>query len=679
MTSLDQFKEVFITECDELLADMEAMLVELTAQNATRDVLDAIFRCAHSIKGGSGAFGLDYITTFTHSLEALLDELRDGKRTASHEIVDILLRSCDILKEMLDYTREEQHPPSHLGQTELAALEALLQGGAQSPGSTPTSDDLPPDGDGQQAQGPRIYKVVFHPHAELFMTGNEPVFILRELCSLGQADIHCNTDDVPTLDALNPTQCYLKWEITLTTEHSEAEIAEVFEFVESVSDITITPLPAQEQAETATPPSPAGVARQQPQEPRANPPLARRTGENKASTSIRVELQKLDRLVNMVGELVITEAMIKAQTHHLQGDRFQDLLTGVEELSQQARELQEAVMNVRMQPVHSIFSRMPRIVRDLSSQLGKKITLTMEGEGTEVDKTVIEQLGDPLTHMIRNSIDHGIEMPDIRTANGKADTGTITLSASHESGRIIIRIIDDGHGINRQKVEEKAIANGLIPPDHGLSDEQIDNLIFEPGFSTAAKVTNISGRGVGMDVVRKNIEALDGMVSVTNHPGKGSEFKVSLPLTLAILDGMIVRVGTEQYIIPIINIVETLRPQPHELRAMQDNLDIINVRGEILPTVRLDEIFDIQGATAELSEALMVIIESNGEKIGIVVDELVGQQQVVIKNLEHNSTKIPGISGATILGDGKVSLILELSELRAMATARLVQASAQCA
>lgn len=396
-----------------------------------------------------------------------------------------------------------------------------------------------------------------------------------------------------------------------------------------------------------------------------------------AMTSIRVDLEKVDRLVNMVGELVITEAMLRAQARHLPAEQFTDLMRKVDELSHHTRELQEAVMAVRMQPVKSIFSRMPRIVRDTAAQLGKDIQLVLAGENTEVDKTVIEQLGDPLTHMIRNSVDHGIETPDQRVWNDKPLQGTIHLSAYHRSGRIMIEISDDGAGINRERVLAKAIEKKLVAADAQLTDDEIDHLIFLPGFSTAETVTSVSGRGVGMDVVRRNIESIGGVVRVTNNPGKGSVFTVSLPLTLAILDGMIVRVGSESYIIPITSIIESLRPKAPEIHAVQGKSDVINVRGEFVPLVYLHRIFGVAGAEDDPSKALIVLVESGTQKLGLVVDELIGQQQVVIKSLEANADPVKGISGATILGDGKVSLILEINELKALqpVTQKIIEAA----
>lgn len=382
------------------------------------------------------------------------------------------------------------------------------------------------------------------------------------------------------------------------------------------------------------------------------------------ATSIRVDIDKVDKLVNMVGEIVIIQAMLTAQSRHLELDKHQELIQGIEDLLQHTRELQEAVMSVRMQPLKSVFSRMPRIVRDIAVQLGKDIRLVTTGENTEVDKTVIELLSDPLTHMIRNSADHGIETPDKRIAAGKPAQGTINLSADSRGGRIIIEINDDGAGINREKVFAKAKDKGLVAKDAVLKDEEIDNLVFLPGFSTADTVSNISGRGVGMDVVRRNIEGLGGALQIINTPNKGCRFIVSIPLTLAILDGMIVRVGAENYIIPIGNIIETMRPKREDVKKIAGGNDVNNVRGEFIPVMYLANMFGTRGGVLNAAEALVVLVESGRNKIGLVVDELIGQQQVVIKTLETNSDPVEGISGTTILGDGKVSLILDVGKFQ---------------
>ena len=642
MVSLDQFRITFLTECEELLADMEERLVDLTPENADSERLNAIFRCAHSIKGGAGAFGLSYITNFTHVLEALLDSMREGKVNPSQEAVNALLKSVDVVTKMVNAAKADMVPPPDLGADVLVLLNKFTGSGAEKAVGAAAATVVAP--------GMQRWNIGFIPHASLFGSGNEPLLILRELSRLGQISTRLVSDKVPKFDQLDPETCYLAWTIDLVTDKGEAAIREAFEFVESQCDLSITPT----------------IERRQPRDdvPKAGGDDAVRAS---ASASIRVDLDKVDRLVNMVGELVITEAMLRAQTRELPGEKFSGLMRGIDELSQHTRELQEAVMSVRMQPVKSIFSRMPRIVRDLSSQLGKDIVLEMEGENTEVDKTVIEQLSDPLMHMIRNSCDHGIEGPETRMAAGKPARGTILLSAYHRGGRIIIEIRDDGAGINRARVLAKAREKGLVSPEVSPSDEEIDHMIFMAGFSTAEVVTNASGRGVGMDVVRRNIEGMGGSVHVANTPGQGSVFTVSLPLTLAILDGMIVRVGVENYIIPITCIIETMRPKQDEVRHVEGTSDVINVRGEFVPIIYLHEVFHIHNAEPNPSKALVVLVESGRDKLGVVVDELIGQQQVVIKSLETNSDPVRGISGATILGDGHVSLILEISHLKSLA------------
>ncbi|MBI1274826.1 chemotaxis protein CheA [bacterium] len=651
--SLDQFKQTYITECYELLEEMENLLVALDCDAADAEQLNAIFRCAHSIKGGSGAFGLTYITDFTHVLEALLDGMREGKVAPSREAVDTLLKAVDIVTRMVDAAKANITPPESLGEEVLQSLKSIA-------GNTQSLTAQPKMHDAAQTAELKHYEITFAPHAQLYLTGNEPLLLLQELKRLGETNITAYTGRVPTIDQLNPGECYLSWQIRLSGEIDEAAIREVFEFVEDYCDLTIKEAPALPVAgeENNAPPFPAHK-------------ITLSTGDQQdrvgtQTTSIRVDLDKVDRLVNMVGELVITEAMLRAQTRDLPAEKFVGLMRGVDELSQHTRELQEAVMAVRMQPVKSVFSRMPRIVRDLSAQLGKDIRLEMSGENTEVDKTVIESLSDPLTHMIRNSVDHGIEAPDLRLASGKPAQGTIHLSADHRGGRIVLEIRDDGAGINRERVLAKAREKGLVAEDAQLTEEECDNLIFLPGFSTAEKVSNVSGRGVGMDVVRRNIESLEGTVKLTTQPGKGSLFTISLPLTLAILDGMIVRVGAEHYIIPITSIIETMRPKPGEVKSVEGHAEVLNVRGEFIPIIYIHRIFSIEKAEADPAKALVVLVEGNGMKLGLVVDELIGQQQVVIKSLEANADPVKGISGATILGDGRVSLILDINGLKAL-------------
>jgi two-component system chemotaxis sensor kinase CheA len=677
MNDLQQFLGTYLAECYELLGEMEEKLLNLTPETANSEILNAIFRCAHSIKGGAGAFGLSRITAFTHVLEFLLDDMRNGRIQPHTHVVDALLRAKDIVLAMITCVRDQQPIPQEMGEEVLKELERLR--GGEPATLSAASSAHPSVTTTAAATGKQRFIIRFTPRETMLMSGNEPLLLIRELKRLGKAEIKTDISRLPDLHSIHPQKAYFSWEITLETDHAESAIREVFEFVEDECILEIQPLVEEEAVPTLTekatepksehsavsPALPVGTVSAAASNlgGASNSAPAASNAAITTTNSIRVDIDKVDRLINLAGEVVITQSMVAALALKQQLELPPELVQGISELSQHTRELQEAVMAIRMQPVKSIFSRMPRLVRDLSQKLGKQVVLNMHGEETEVDKTIIEQLSDPLTHMIRNSIDHGIESPESRLAKGKSAQGTIELSAQHRGGKIIIEIRDDGQGINRERVYQKAQERQLIPAGIAMSDEEIDQLIFMPGFSTAETVSDVSGRGVGMDVVKKNIDAINGSVSVENRPGKGANFIISLPLTLAILDGMVVRIGHEYYILPINNIIETLRPKAADLRILPDGPQILNLRGHVLPIVRLAKVFGITGAEHDASKALVVIVEAGTHRMGLVVDELVGQQQVVIKSIESNTRHIPGISGATILGDGKVSLIIDVSDL----------------
>jgi two-component system, chemotaxis family, sensor kinase CheA len=673
-SDLSQFKQTYITECVELLGDMEERLLSLEEGETDKETLNAIFRCAHSIKGGGGAFGFTRLVEFTHILEYLLDALRESKIDVTQDIVDSLLQSVDVVSQLVKAAQTDTELPAGFEDELKAKLEALSNGGsapaAKSP--KPAKTEVKP----AQAEELVFYGITFRPTPNLFLTGNEPLLILSELNRLGELKVECDISNLNSVESLDSEKCYFTWNIELTSSKGIAAVKEAFEFVQDDSLVEIQELGAisignnvqQNTTEvnnnnTIIAPASASAPAENVAKPQQSPAGATPPAAATAATSIRVDTDKIDVLVNLVGELVITQAMIGEQIKGLPTDKFQGLLQGVEELTRHTRDLQESVMAVRMQPVKTIFSRMPRIVRDLSKQLGKDIRLDVHGENTEIDKTVIEQLSDPLTHMIRNSIDHGVEMPDDRIAKGKPAQGRILLSADSSGGRIILEISDDGNGINRDRVLKKAQEKGLVAPDANISNEEIDNLIFHAGFSTAETVTNVSGRGVGMDVVKRNIADLGGTIELFNQPGYGSKFVVSLPLTLAILDGMIVGVGQEQYIIPINNIIESMRVDNSDLKNVAEGNDVINVRGEFIPIIYMGQIFNIPDFCVKNDKYLVVLVESGRHRIGIVVDEIIGQQQVVIKNLEDNADRVVGVSGATILGDGNVSLILDIAQL----------------
>ncbi len=684
----DQFKDTFITESFELLEEMEERLLCLDEGDVDLDEVNAIFRCAHSIKGGGGAFGFSRLVNFTHILEALLDSMRDGKMDATQDVIDTLLQSVDVVNGLIKAAQEGNEAPQGYEEELATKLGDIVSssGAVLVNASTPEFVDKVNQSAHKEVE---MFGILFVPKKSLFASGNEPLLILRELSRAGEMTCVVDISEVPGIFDIDPEDCYLKWTIDVSTEGGEDLIKEAFEFVDDECDLTIESFGAISVA------SPSGeddfenddfaglfgdddaVVNESLAEPvkkeekakisNAKPPAAaQQQSTSSGVSSIRVDIHKVDDLVNMVGELVITQAMILNQTKDLPQEQFQSLLQGVEELARHTRELQESVMAVRMQPVKSVFARMPRIVRDLSRQLGKDIQIEMVGENTEIDKTVIEQLGDPLTHMIRNSVDHGIETPDVREANGKLRQGTIRLSADNTGGRILIEVGDDGGGVDRERVLKKAIEKGLFPADVQLSDEEVDNIIFMAGFSTAEAVTDVSGRGVGMDVVRRNIESLGGTIEINNVPGKGSNFVVSLPLTLAILDGMIVQVGSEEYIIPINNILESVKPTKDDIKNISDGSDVIKIREEYVPIIYLHEIFNVSDAKKSLESVLIIIVESGRDKYGLVVDSLVGQQQVVIKSIEENAQAVEGVSGATILGDGKVSLILDVAQMQKM-------------
>lgn len=711
---LEQFKATFFAECSELLAEAESRLEAVRNSIGNLDVEDlhAIFRSVHSVKGGAGAFEFTELIEFAHVMETVLDKLRTFQIDVTADLCDLLLSSNDHIATLVDSARDGTEVDASTGQHLLAQLSLLISeepepepekeepvvstGSVEEQGWGLFDDDDGPSGGPTLQDGPVTYKIRFEPEKDLFRFANEPLLLLRELCSLGEATVTANASAVPSLEELDPELSYLTWDITLKSDCDEGRILEVFEFVEDNCKLTIgregqldpspapempsvQPTPAEPEPSTsaaqpqgtavAAPTANAAAKTGKPAAPPAKavgakPPAAGTSNVN----SIRVDLNRVDRLVNMVGELVITQAMIRQQILELPADLTQGLHQGFEDLSMHTRELQESVMAVRMQPVKSVFSRMPRLVRDLSTKLGKKVQLEMSGEATEVDKTVIEQLSDPLTHMIRNALDHGIELPADRLAAGKDEVATIHLGAGHRGGRIEIAISDNGQGINRQKVLEKAIEKGVVSGSENLSDDQIDELIFAPGFSTADAVTDVSGRGVGMDVVRRNILSLGGRISVRSDPGKGSRFLMTLPLTLAVLDGMVVACGAEKYIIPLTSILESIRPMESQLHRLSTGAEVIAVRGDYIRLIRLHELFGIPGANPDPHKAIIVIVEiEGGEPVGVLVDELLGQQQVVIKSLEDNYDPVPGISAATILGNGRVALILDIDGLSSMA------------
>ncbi len=674
---MSQFHQVFFEESLEGLDIMEKHLLELDTGNIDLEEINTIFRAAHSIKGGAGTFGFMQVSSFTHVLETLLDEVRAEKRGLSQEDVNLLLQSVDCLRGMMDALQAESEPDLSVANDLQKKFETALAGGAPA-GAGATAGAA--GGAGPSAAG---WRIGFRPEPHILRTGNEPLRLIRELAALGRIEVRADLGGLPEIENLVPEDCYLNWEIELTGAVEEAAIREVFEWVEDDCELVLEPLGAEPEAapaageataaQPATPPETQAPATEAVPAATSGAP-AKPAGEKKAASkeaaSIRVGIDKIDSLINMVGELVITQSMLGQLGKDFRMDRLINLQEGLAQLEHHTRELQERVMSIRMVPISFAFSRFPRLVRDLSHALGKQIQLIMEGESTELDKTVMEKIGDPLVHLVRNSLDHGIEMPDVRKAKGKPEMGTITLSACHQGGNILIEIIDDGGGIKADKVREKAIQKGLIKESDRLTKEQINDLIFRPGFSTAEKLSDISGRGVGMDVVRKNIQALNGSVSVSSDVGVGSTFTIALPLTLAILDGQLIECGGETYIFPLISIVESIQIDTQLVSRVAAGCELFRLREEYVPVIRLYEVFNVEPRSRSLEDSLMVVVESGTEKVGVVVDDLLAQQQVVIKSLEDNYEPVQGVSGATILGDGTVALILDIKGLIDMAGVR---------
>ena len=675
MDPMEAIKQTYFQECDELLLAMEEGLIAMENGEADSEIINAVFRAVHSIKGGGGAFGFEMLVAFAHTFETVLDQVRSGTLAASDDVVKVLLRAGDKLADYVAAARTgaDLATDSEV-KDELICLSGVSDESEEAAAAEMEGLQFTPihvDIDGEPAPQPDTWRIWFSPHDALYAKANEPFLLVRELGNLGSLDIRVDISRIPELAAIEPSQAYLAWEITLHGCTDRSKIEEVFEFVSGDCDLEIREDVPLSVPEIVVPVlsvelPPTGIA----SAPVESAPPEKKAGGSQASTetpskqTIRVDLDKVDRLVNIVGELVITQAMLTQRVVECGQARSSTVATGLNELEHLLRELQESVMAIRTQPVKSVFQRMPRLARELAAQTNKQVHLVLEGEATEVDKTVIERLGEPLTHMIRNAIDHGLETAEQRLAAGKPLEGTVTLSAEHRGGRIVIEVADDGRGIDRARVRAKAIEKELISPSASLSDEEIDNLIFLPGFSTANAVSNISGRGVGLDVVRRNIVDLGGRIVINSTAGKGSRFSLTLPLTLAVLDGMIVSVGNQTFVLPLSHIVESLLPKASDIRPFGSDHKLLNVRGAYVPLVSVGELLGVQGTLKDPAAGVVILVESEGVgRTALAVDAIVGQRQVVIKSFETNFRHIEGIAAATILGDGRVALILDIDGL----------------
>lgn len=742
----EAIKATFFQECEELLADLEGNLLTLESGSTDIEVINAVFRAVHSVKGGAGAFGLEDLVRFAHVFETLMDELRSGRKPCDELTVKTLLRASDVLADHVAAARgagAAVDPARSAGL--VAELETLTYGGAapvaaaepeeddfgftpvamdlgafDAPAGLPDLPPLPdlaalaplPDLSALAAAGG--WKIVFRPHPRLYASANETGLLLRELGRLGPMRVQMDDSGVPLLDALEPTDSHLIWTIELEGDASEDEVREVFDFVEMDCDLSITPLGDAASVEAAPvaveevahdlgddasalaraasseldiaallasvgaapTEAPAPVAVTPAVEPVAPPPVvakpapaapapAQATAPAAAApVTIRVDLERVDRLINAVGELVIQQAMLAQRVTESGLARSSDIGLGLEDLELLTREIQDSVMAIRAQPVKSVFQRMPRLVREAAEATGKKVKLVTSGEDTEVDKTVVERLAEPITHMLRNAIDHGLESPEERLTAGKPAEGTVRLAALHRSGRIVIEISDDGKGINRPRVKGIAVERGLIAEDAVLSDDEIDNLIFLPGFSTATEVSDLSGRGVGMDVVRRSIQSLGGRISISSVPGKGSTFTLSLPLTLAVLDGMVVGAADQTLVAPLAAIVESLTPNAADIHYVGGVDPVLRFREAFVPLVDVGLVMGFRDAPTELKGGVVMIVETESrQRAALLVDAIHGQRQVVIKSLETHYRHVEGVAAATILGDGRVALILDIDAL----------------
>ncbi len=662
---LERFHKSFFEESFEGLDAMEQALLALNISAADAETINTIFRAAHSIKGGAATFGFASVAEYTHGVETLLDQMRSGKRQVRQADVDLLLRVVDVLRSLLGSARDG------------TAFDAAGVASTQAEISVALAGDTPAVAAAAMPAAvaviaPTGWLIRFEPKPDLFRSGNDPLRIIRGLEALGELEVEVDVGALPSFATADAESCYLAWTLRLHGDATRGEVEELFSWVEDECRLVIEPLTAAgdknpapvEAATSATASADAGkpaLALVKSAVETINP-LAGVTMRQSDVGSIRVGTEKIDALINLVGELVITQAMLTQRAADLDPVQYEKLLNGLSQLDRNTRLLQEAVMATRMLPMEAVFSRFPRVVRDLAAKLNKQVRLVTVGEQTELDKSVIEKITDPLNHLVRNSLDHGLETAADRIARGKDATGTIKLSASHQGGNILIEVSDDGRGLDRARILAKAQEKGIVCSDT-MSDTEVWQLIFAPGFSTAEKVTDVSGRGVGMDVVKRNIQALGGSVDLSSPPGSGTKVIIRLPLTLAILDGMSVAVGEDVYILPLGSVIESLQPLPEQVKRMAGQGTVVRVRNEYLPLMDLREWFGLPGERRLPHEVIVVIVESEGRKLAMQIDELVGQQQVVIKSLEANYRRVRGVSGATILGDGGVALILDIGHL----------------
>lgn len=690
-------RDVFIREAADILASLESDLVRLEDEKAPELVND-IFRYVHTLKGSSGIAGFKSVYAFTHRLENLLDMVRSGKLAAGREIIDLLLVGLDWIRLAID--SGEEAPGLDEGREGLLKrVEAIIESTAPIPAEAPGGDAGPSEE--EMDLGYRYFRIKAGFREDIFETGTDPLMIMEDLFSLGVVvERHTDRKRLPELSAMDPEKCYLGWNLVLKTKSPLQKIDEVFMFVRGDNPISVEDITAQYAISTEDPEIKEKrigeilVAKGILTDVELNDALKTQDGENTRigdlvvakgyaterevqfalgeqekirkrieTSTVRVDTGKLDKLLNLLGEIVIGQSAIAGIAEELDEERGFMLKNALYGLDRTTREFQEQIMSIRMIPIGPSFEQFRRFVRDTAHAHGKEIRLEIDGGETELDKTVIERIDDPLKHMIRNAIDHGIEPASEREAAGKDRNGTITLRSYHQEGNVYIDVVDDGRGIDKVKLRARAEQAGLLKPGEEASEAKLLSFLFLPGVSTAEEVGDLSGRGVGMDVVKNNIESLRGSVEITTRPGKGSTFRIKLPLTLAIIEGMLVRVGRNVYIVPLLSIVESLQPGKEDIRTVKEKGEVIQVRGEYVSLVRLYDLFGIEPEFRNPWESLVVIVEAAGSRVGMMIDELLGQQQIVIKSLENHITKSRAVSGAAILGDGRVALIIDIHGL----------------
>ncbi|UWQ65091.1 chemotaxis protein CheA (plasmid) [Leisingera caerulea] len=693
-------QDTFFEECEELLEATDEGLTAIEGGDQDPEVVNAIFRAVHSIKGGAGAFGLDDLVAFAHRFETVFDEVRSNRLDLDEKLIQLLLRSSDHLSALVEAARDGGQIDEAHHDTLLAALDEYIPeeeedltfepmglGAAAPVGGldiAPAAPAVPQE---------ETYRIRFQPLKEMYGTGNEPFFLFQALKDMGELTVELDENELPGFDSMDMDESYLAWDLVLVTKEPRSVVEAVFEFVEGLCELSIAgdgDAEAEANALAAldamfsAPPAPpaadsadgeASAAPFEPPVPAPEPEAKPAAAEEKASApkaesgkqeqrggpkpTLRVELERVDRLINAVGELIINHSMLAQQIANLNVSDTRDVETELEGFKNLARDIQEGVMAIRAQPVKPLFQRMARIVREASAATGKTCKLVTEGENTEVDKTVIERLSDPLTHILRNAVDHGVEKPEDREAAGKLTTGEIRLSASHRSGSVCIEIKDDGAGVNRPRVKQIAIEKGLIPENAELTDSEIDNLLFAPGFSTAKEVSNLSGRGVGMDVVKNAVTGLGGRINISSTPGKGSTFTIILPLTLAVMDGMVVSVADQTMVVPITSIVETMRGSDDMINNLGADGTLLSIRGNFVPICDVAGGLGLYRESDQQAGVYLLVETETGQRCALAVDDIHDQRQVVIKSLDGVCGEIPGVAAATILGDGKIAMILD--------------------